>query len=824
MVLIPTFGMTVGATLLRTGEWTETDRRVAEYGQAEAVAYRSDGALPGTDGGDHAEGRLLAAYPVGSVTLVHTTGDRIRTDDDRVYLTVSDLPIGDAIAEGRFTPIEGRSPATADETALTNVLAEDLGVGLGDRIRPQLLDRQLTVVGLLDQVEYEDDVAFVAEIDDPAANVEALIDLRPGAPVPQVRGWAIQSTVAGDPFGFSDDDNSDGVYWTYVGGAVALLVVGTVIAAAFAVGARRQLRSIGLLSAAGASPRTVRWFLLAQGVVGGALGSLLGVGLGVLATRLFPEDWVETVVDRHIDGPITRVADVLPILAIGTIAAVGAAWLPARSAARVPTLQALAGRRPQGRVPRRLPLLGALSVGAGSGLLALSIAANDTASTLAVLVAVLGSVAILVGTLAIGPWVIAGVERFSAPWPESARLAGRSLGRSRLRSSAVVGAICAVLAVLVACTTLYRTFDAEGDGVDDRPYVADGVVVIEGDGGRVDVRESAAAAADLVDGSEVVEIGALQEHRRGAEGPPVVEVTASVGADGGEPQNYTVNGSLAAATPGMLALFDVPEELRDELDRGAAIAVSNVAVDSEISLFGGGAQPDVVPFGGSFESPAASTALPTVLISEATAADLGYEPIQHARLALDVGRPITDQERRALELYADDLAWERRATSGGYAMFSLPEKPPALTPGQIRAIGYGVLMLLIGAVVAVGLALAAKDDKDEAQVLTAVGAPPRIVRRVAALRAGFLVGTAIVIAVPAGLLPAWAIVAASPRDSYSALGAYQGNDALPLHVDAPTLLFVVVVVPVAVMAVALISSWARDRLRRTRPLVFAIAD
>ena len=35
------------------------------------------------------------------------------------------------------------------------------------------------------------------------------------------------------------------------GGGVGLIVLGTVITAAFAVGARRQLRSIGLLSASG---------------------------------------------------------------------------------------------------------------------------------------------------------------------------------------------------------------------------------------------------------------------------------------------------------------------------------------------------------------------------------------------------------------------------------------------------------------------------------------------------------------------------------------------------------------------------------------------
>ncbi len=56
MVVIPTFGMTVGATLLRTGEWSADDRHAAEYGQADAIGYFE----PGPDGevDPNAEARL----------------------------------------------------------------------------------------------------------------------------------------------------------------------------------------------------------------------------------------------------------------------------------------------------------------------------------------------------------------------------------------------------------------------------------------------------------------------------------------------------------------------------------------------------------------------------------------------------------------------------------------------------------------------------------------------------------------------------------------------------------------------------------------------
>ena len=149
------------------------------------------------------------------------------------------------------------------------------------------------------------------------------------------------------------------------------------------------------------------------------------MGLAVAATRLVPNEWLESLTDRPVTGPVTRLGDVVPILLIGTVAAVGAAWFPARSAARVPTLQALAGRRPQPAVPRRLPLLGALSVGGG---LLPSWPSPWPAATPArprrLLVAVAGSVAVLVGTLAIGPWAVAALERL-----ERALARSRSPGR-----------------------------------------------------------------------------------------------------------------------------------------------------------------------------------------------------------------------------------------------------------------------------------------------------------------------------------------------------------------------------------------------------------
>src|SRR5690606_15492965 len=129
---------------------------------------------------------------------------------------------------------------------------------------------------------------------------------------------------------------------------------------------------------------------------------------------------------------------------------------------------------------------------------------------------------------------------------------------------------------------------------------------------------------------------------------------------------------------------------------------------------------------------------------------------------------------------------------------------PDVSQAVIKALALAAALVLVLAVVAVGLALAARDSEDERRVLTAVGAPPSVLRRVGALRATLLVAVAVLIAIPAGLLPAAAMVEA-------------GGAANELRIEVWSLAFIVVALPVAVGVVAMAGGAARDRLRPTRP-------
>ena len=129
-------------------------------------------------------------------------------------------------------------------------------------------------------------------------------------------------------------------------GALVLTVVGIVISAAFAVGARRQLVTIGQLSASGASPTTVRTALVLQGTVTGLVGAVAGLGLAAVLLGLgAPPAW-SSALDQRIDA-LRRSGgrELVAVISIGVVAATVAALIPARYGRRVPH-----ARRP-GRPP-----------------------------------------------------------------------------------------------------------------------------------------------------------------------------------------------------------------------------------------------------------------------------------------------------------------------------------------------------------------------------------------------------------------------------------------------------------------------------------------
>jgi putative ABC transport system permease protein len=129
-------------------------------------------------------------------------------------------------------------------------------------------------------------------------------------------------------------------------------------------------------------------------------------------------------------------------------------------------------------------------------------------------------------------------------------------------------------------------------------------------------------------------------------------------------------------------------------------------------------------------------------------------------LSGDVHRDITDA---VIGPGAAMSMWYADAPVGdaGWMVSAAPYDPDLPPVGSIHLVIVGASLLLVLAVVAVGLALAAAESRDERDVLVAVGARPRTLRTMAGAKAVVMTLAGVAVAVPGGLVPTFAVARAA---------------------------------------------------------------
>jgi putative ABC transport system permease protein len=279
--------------------------------------------------------------------------------------------------------------------------------------------------------------------------------------------------------------------------ALGLVEVVLLAGAAFAVGARRQVRELGLVVAGGGGgARDIRRIVLAQGLVLGALGAALGVAAGAAAAVACRPLW-ERLGDTEIAGWAFSSREIGAAALVGVLSGLAAAVLPAIGVSRIPTVNALAGRfRPAARAAtavasgrfraalraRRIETLAGaalLVAGAVCGLLGSHALAGDLDAYRRVLrgaaitnrqvmtptpngLIVLGAVVAVVGLVLLTPALIGWIARIGRRLPLSARLAVRDAERNRHRTGPATSAIVVAVtgSVALACL-LAGSFSAD---------------------------------------------------------------------------------------------------------------------------------------------------------------------------------------------------------------------------------------------------------------------------------------------------------------------------------------------------------------------------
>lgn len=226
----------------------------------------------------------------------------------------------------------------------------------------------------------------------------------------------------------------------------------------FSVVQRRPV--LGSLRALGMTRGETFGLILGEAMLLGALGTLLGLGLGVLLGRGAVQLVTQTVNDlffvvsvREVEIPaLTLVKGALIGLAA---AAVGAAF-PAWEATSVPPAGALKRSNVEERTRQVLPWVTA----AGLALFALGAALLLPEWNLVITFA--GLFAIVVGAALLTPvltlWLMAGVQRLLAGRGVIARMAPRTVTRSLSRIAVAVAALMVAVSVIIGVGVMVSSF------------------------------------------------------------------------------------------------------------------------------------------------------------------------------------------------------------------------------------------------------------------------------------------------------------------------------------------------------------------------------
>lgn len=253
---------------------------------------------------------------------------------------------------------------------------------------------------------------------------------------------------------------------------VAVLVGVFLIVNTFSMLIAQRTRELGLLRALGADRRQVRRSVLTEAVLLGLAGSTLGLAAGIgLASgliRLMGVFGMNLKTTEMVIGWVTPVT----AYAVGVGVTFVAAYLPARRAAAVSPMAALADAEIAGvgRPLRARAVVGSVVGALGAAALAGCAAATGTARAASLLG--LGVVLTLIATVVAGPLLVRPVIRvLGAAFPALFGAVGLMSRRNALRNPRRTGATAAALMVgialvggmSVAGASMSRSFDEQID-------------------------------------------------------------------------------------------------------------------------------------------------------------------------------------------------------------------------------------------------------------------------------------------------------------------------------------------------------------------------
>ncbi|MEU7035511.1 ABC transporter permease [Streptomyces sp. NPDC046237] len=509
MIALPILGVSAADLTLRSSELSTEESLARTIGGADArFVDASVGGVPilqdptgemNTTAKDYkvwpsGPTDVTKTLPAGATFLTDSSGSaKLTTVHGLLQSEIRELKADDPMARGIMTLLEGRFPQKADEVAATAHFLETSGLGIGSTVSARGDERTFRIVG---SYEIPNDLkadqvnalpgAFLAPY---AKAVEKAglsgSDISTTYLVKSAGGFtwdAVQKintkgvTVASravllDPpakedvplyqkEGWGDFESSPGAQaaelaalGTIVG--LAMLEICLLAGPAFAVGARRSRRQLGLVGANGGDRHHIRAIVLSGGLVIGVASAVVGTVLALILTfALRPV--LENAMGQRFGSFDIRPLELLGIALIAVLTGLLAAIVPAVTASRQTVLASLTGRRGVRRSSRVLPLVGLAALLLGGAIALYGSVISDQ------FVIVAGGSAIAeLGVVAMTPALVGLFGRTGRWLPLSPRLALRDAVRNRGRTAPAVAAVLAAVAGTVAVSTYAASREAQ---------------------------------------------------------------------------------------------------------------------------------------------------------------------------------------------------------------------------------------------------------------------------------------------------------------------------------------------------------------------------
>ncbi|MFE2479753.1 FtsX-like permease family protein [Streptomyces sp. NPDC059389] len=459
---------------------------------------------------------LTSAIPPGAQSLKDSTAHtKIRTRYGLLETDLREIDAASPLVKGMIELKRGQLPQEAGEVVATTAFLEESGFFVGSEFRARGSDAWYRIVGAY---ELPSELRKSEVLAPPGTLLAPLDKAFQAAGVPGVVAtdtylvkvggdgftWnmvkalntksvqVVSRAVQLDPpaesdvpyivqqkeLGYYNRDNGLpttelAVLATVVG--LAMLEICLLAGPAFAVGARRSRRQLGLVGANGGDRRHIRAIVLSGGLVIGAAAAVTGTVLGVALT-LGLRPTLEEYLGARFGGFTFRPLEILGIALLAVVTGLLAAIAPAVTASRQTVLASLTGRRGTRRANRVLPVLGLLALAGGA-----AIALYGTASRMGSTVVAGGSAIAELGIVALTPVLVGLFGRLGRWLPLSPRLALRDAVRNRGRTAPAVAAVLAAVAGTVAVATYQHSAEVQAR----HEYVAD----LPGGAGMVAIHE-----------------------------------------------------------------------------------------------------------------------------------------------------------------------------------------------------------------------------------------------------------------------------------------------------------------------------------------------